>query len=99
MHIFNQLRKKINYFLYIIFFFREKVTIYFNKTCIYLEGAGSQFTSIEWNDHQQTDTSATFTSFPDNVVAKGITFKVYLKLHKTSIYIVKEALNFIWLVN
>ncbi|XP_060676285.1 pectinesterase QRT1 [Ziziphus jujuba] len=55
--------------------YTEKVTIQYNKTCIYLEGAGSQFTSIEWNDHEQTDTSATFTSFSDNFVAKGITFK------------------------
>ncbi|OMO82142.1 Pectinesterase, catalytic [Corchorus olitorius] len=55
--------------------FREKVTIPFNKPCIFLEGAGNQLTSIEWGDHKDTGESATFTSSPDNIVAKGITFK------------------------
>ncbi|XVF72764.1 hypothetical protein PTKIN_Ptkin12aG0146600 [Pterospermum kingtungense] len=55
--------------------FREKVTIPYNKPCIFLEGAGSKLTSIEWGDHMDTSESATFTSSPDNIVAKGITFK------------------------
>lgn len=55
---------------------REKVTIPANKPCIFLEGAGSKLTSIEWGDHMDTCDSATFTSSPDNIVAKGISFKV-----------------------
>ncbi|KAK6260351.1 Pectinesterase, partial [Theobroma cacao] len=55
--------------------FREKVTIPANKPCIFLEGAGSKLTSIEWGDHMDTCDSATFTSSPDNIVAKGISFK------------------------
>ncbi|XWS76673.1 hypothetical protein CRYUN_Cryun01aG0197700 [Craigia yunnanensis] len=55
--------------------FREKVTIPADKSCIFLEGAGSNLTSIEWGDHMDTCDSATFTSSPDNIVAKGITFK------------------------
>ncbi|XP_055962339.1 putative pectinesterase 10 [Mercurialis annua] len=56
--------------------YSEKVTIPVKKPCIFLEGAGSKSTSIEWGDHQLTSSSATFTSYPDNIVAKGITFKV-----------------------
>ncbi|XVE73465.1 hypothetical protein DITRI_Ditri11bG0119700 [Diplodiscus trichospermus] len=55
--------------------FMEKVTIPPNKPCIFLQGAGSKLTRIEWGDHKNTSDSATFTSFPDNVVARGITFK------------------------
>jgi hypothetical protein len=54
----------------------EKVTIPQEKPCIFLEGSGRDVTTIKYDDHGQTDTSATFTSSPDNVVAKGITFEV-----------------------
>ncbi|XVF72765.1 hypothetical protein PTKIN_Ptkin12aG0146700 [Pterospermum kingtungense] len=54
--------------------FREKVTIPTNKPCIVLEGAGIKLTSIQWGDHKDTAESATFTSSPDNIVVKGITF-------------------------
>ncbi|CAL5196276.1 unnamed protein product [Lathyrus oleraceus] len=50
--------------------YREQVFIPINKPCIYLEGAGSQSTSIEWNSHE----NATFLSKADNTAAKGITF-------------------------
>ncbi|GLU16736.1 hypothetical protein SLE2022_331520 [Rubroshorea leprosula] len=53
----------------------EQVTIPKSKPCIFLEGAGSPSTTIEWDAHAGTDTSATFTSYPENFVAKGITFK------------------------
>ncbi|GMY17073.1 putative pectinesterase 55 [Fagus crenata] len=53
----------------------EKVTIPIDKPYIYLEGADRKLTSIEWNDHADTADSVTFTSFSDNIVAKGITFK------------------------
>ncbi|KAJ9171706.1 hypothetical protein P3X46_015030 [Hevea brasiliensis] len=46
-----------------------------NKPCIFLEGAGSEYASIESDDHQDTPTSAIFISYSDNIVAKGITFK------------------------
>uniref|UniRef100_A0A2C9WNC1 Pectinesterase n=1 Tax=Manihot esculenta TaxID=3983 RepID=A0A2C9WNC1_MANES len=55
--------------------YREKVAIPVNKSCIFLDGAGRKLTSIEWGDHEETDTSATFTSYSDNIVAKGIKFK------------------------
>ncbi|GLT43111.1 hypothetical protein SLA2020_170820 [Shorea laevis] len=53
----------------------EQVTIPPNKPCIFLEGAGPLKTNVEWNAHANTDISATFTSYPENIVAKGITFK------------------------
>ncbi|KAE9589555.1 hypothetical protein Lal_00000110 [Lupinus albus] len=55
--------------------YTEKVQIPYNKPCIYLEGEDRESTIITYNDHQQTDTSATFSSFPDNIIARGITFK------------------------
>ncbi|KAH9755565.1 putative pectinesterase 55 [Citrus sinensis] len=55
--------------------YKEKVKIQRNKPCILLEGEGSGVTKITYDDHQSTDTSATFSSFADNVVAKGITFE------------------------
>lgn len=51
---------------------REHVLIPKNKPCIYLEGAGSQSTSIEWGSHE----IATFDIKGSNTVAKGITFTV-----------------------
>ncbi|XP_015572328.2 probable pectinesterase 55 [Ricinus communis] len=65
--------------------YREKVTIPVKKPCIFLEGAGIRLTSIEWGDHEATSTSATFTSYPDNIVAKGITFKNTYNLDITKI--------------
>ncbi|XP_038889344.1 probable pectinesterase 66 [Benincasa hispida] len=55
--------------------YKEKVTIPQEKPFIYLEGAGRSNTVITFNDHQQTDTSATFTSYPPNIIARGITFE------------------------
>ncbi|KAK8651567.1 hypothetical protein V6N13_141166 [Hibiscus sabdariffa] len=55
--------------------FVEKVTIPRGKPCIVLEGRDRSVTMITYNRHDQTDKSATFTSVPDNIVAKGITFK------------------------
>ncbi|KAL5859264.1 hypothetical protein ACOSQ4_000560 [Xanthoceras sorbifolium] len=45
----------------------EKVTMPKQKPCIFLEGAGSGSTSIEWDDHVGTSTSATFTVYLDNI--------------------------------
>ncbi|XP_027357214.1 probable pectinesterase 29 [Abrus precatorius] len=50
--------------------YREQVLIPMNKPCIYLEGAGSLHTHIEWNDHL----NATFCTEANNTIAKGITF-------------------------
>ncbi|XP_050918227.1 probable pectinesterase 29 isoform X2 [Lathyrus oleraceus] len=50
--------------------YKEHVLIPKNKPCIYLEGAGSQSTSIEWGSHE----NATFDIKGSNTVAKGITF-------------------------
>ncbi|CAL0320935.1 unnamed protein product [Lupinus luteus] len=55
--------------------YREKVQIPNTKPCIYLEGADTDSTIITYDDHQQTDTSATFSSFTDNIIVRCITFK------------------------
>lgn len=69
----------------------EKVQIPYDKPCIFLEGEGQHVTTITYNDHRRTDTSATFSSFPNNVVAAGITFKVRLNhfIVKQNTYIQK----------
>ncbi|RDX79325.1 putative pectinesterase 52, partial [Mucuna pruriens] len=55
--------------------YKEQVQIPSTKPCIILEGRGKDITTITYNDHQRTDISATFSSYPNNVVAKGITFE------------------------
>ncbi|RDX89711.1 putative pectinesterase 10, partial [Mucuna pruriens] len=55
--------------------YTEKVQIPFEKPCIFLEGQDKNATIITYDDHQRTDLSATFSSYPNNVVAAGITFK------------------------
>lgn len=62
--------------LWLITMCREQVTIPEDKPCIFLEGRDRTLTTITYNAHESTDTSATFTSSPSNIVAKGITFKV-----------------------
>ncbi|URE25418.1 pectinesterase [Musa troglodytarum] len=63
---------------------REKVNVKSTKSYILLEGDAAQTTSIEWGDYNgdssghDTETSATFTSYASNFVAKRITFKVSL---------------------
>ncbi|GMI98896.1 hypothetical protein like AT2G47280 [Hibiscus trionum] len=60
--------------------YREKVTIPIDKPCIFLEGTHSKLTTIEWNDHNVTSDSATFSSYPDNIVARGISFKNFYNI-------------------
>ncbi|EXB56847.1 Putative pectinesterase 10 [Morus notabilis] len=55
--------------------YTEKVTIPPDKSYIFLQGLGREKTIVTFFDHERTDTSATFSSSPDNVVAKGISFK------------------------
>ncbi|MED6125738.1 hypothetical protein PIB30_071562 [Stylosanthes scabra] len=55
--------------------YKEKVNVPRNKPCIVLEGENRHKTIVTYGDHQKTDTSATFTSSPSNVVVTGITFK------------------------
>ncbi|CAN8270978.1 unnamed protein product [Cochlearia groenlandica] len=55
--------------------YREKVTIPMEKKFIYLQGEGIEHTVIEYDDHEATDTSATFSAFADNIVISDITFK------------------------
>ncbi|KAJ4850937.1 hypothetical protein Tsubulata_030362, partial [Turnera subulata] len=55
--------------------YKEKVQIPRNKPCIFIEGAGSKLTSIEFEDHEESMTSATFISYSDNIVVKGIAIK------------------------
>ncbi|KAE8009324.1 hypothetical protein FH972_005768 [Carpinus fangiana] len=53
----------------------EKVTIPQEKPCILLEGAGTKLTSVEWDGHEDTASSTTFTTMAENIIVKGITFK------------------------
>jgi len=46
-----------------------------------LQGKGIEQTVIEYDDHQATDISATFTAFADDIVISGITFKVYIYIY------------------
>ncbi|XP_010518423.1 PREDICTED: putative pectinesterase 10 [Camelina sativa] len=55
--------------------YNEKVKIPYNKGYVYLQGRGIEKTIIAYNDHQFTDTSSTFTAFPDNIIITGITFR------------------------
>ncbi|KAJ4850939.1 hypothetical protein Tsubulata_030364 [Turnera subulata] len=55
--------------------YREKINLPVNKPCVFLDGGDKSLTSIEWDDHVDTSSSSTFSSFADNVVLKGITFK------------------------
>lgn len=66
----------------------EKVSLLQNN-CIFLEGKGRHLTIITYNDHEATDQSATFTSYGENVIVKGITFKV-------NIYKIKLQINYIF---
>ena len=45
-----------------------------------MEGAGTNLTSVEWDAHENTAESPTFTSIADNIIVKGITFKVMIVL-------------------
>ncbi|XP_054813214.1 putative pectinesterase 52 [Prosopis cineraria] len=53
----------------------EKVEVPYEKPCIFLEGEGRAVTTITYNGHQQTDSSATFSSVPNSVVVAGINFE------------------------
>ncbi|PKI32033.1 hypothetical protein CRG98_047596 [Punica granatum] len=55
--------------------YMEMVEIPRDKPCIFLDGMGKDITTITYDGHNRTDISATFTSWPDNVVVRGITFK------------------------
>ncbi|XP_004509504.1 probable pectinesterase 29 [Cicer arietinum] len=50
--------------------YKEQIQIPMNKPCIYLEGSGSDSTSIEWDSHL----NATFDVRANNTVAKSIAF-------------------------
>ncbi|XP_074310159.1 putative pectinesterase 52 [Silene latifolia] len=54
--------------------YREQVHIPYDKQCVVLEGAGSKVTKIVFDGHAATDSSSTFISSADNVVAKNIGF-------------------------
>ncbi|PPS16475.1 hypothetical protein GOBAR_AA04100 [Gossypium barbadense] len=56
--------------------YMEKVTIPKQKPYIFLEGQDRSVTTITFDAHKRTDESATFTSMAENIVAKGITFKI-----------------------
>ncbi|XP_014502915.1 putative pectinesterase 10 [Vigna radiata var. radiata] len=55
--------------------YQESVVIPISKPCIILEGEGTPKTIISHYDHQSINNHATLLSFPDNVLASGITFK------------------------
>ncbi|KAG5079491.1 hypothetical protein JHK86_003556 [Glycine max] len=55
--------------------YREKVKISFDKPFIVLEGEGQKNTFVEWDDHDSSAESPTFTTMADNVVVKSISFR------------------------
>ncbi|OIW16372.1 hypothetical protein TanjilG_19088 [Lupinus angustifolius] len=55
--------------------YMEKVGIPEDKPCVFLEGDDMSNTIVTYGDHEQTDSSATFTSIPSNVIVSGVTFK------------------------
>ncbi|CAL0318590.1 unnamed protein product [Lupinus luteus] len=55
--------------------YREKVIIPYDKSYIILKGAGKRKTFVEWNDHDSTFQSPTFSSIADNVVIKCMSFR------------------------
>ncbi|KAL3628098.1 hypothetical protein CASFOL_028200 [Castilleja foliolosa] len=54
--------------------YKEKVTIPYDKPFIYLVGSGKRETNVVWNGHDSINTSATFTSQADNIMAESLTF-------------------------
>ncbi|KAE9617177.1 hypothetical protein Lal_00034982 [Lupinus albus] len=59
--------------------YMEKVEIPRDKPCVIFEGEGSKNTIIQYNDYQTEEKiwRPTFHSNPPNVIALGITFKVW----------------------
>ncbi|KAM7275305.1 hypothetical protein ACFE04_017171 [Oxalis oulophora] len=55
--------------------YMEQVTIIWQKTCIFLDGAGPELTSIERDGHGDLNLDSTFCSQAENIVVRGITFK------------------------
>ncbi|KAL8160038.1 hypothetical protein V2J09_001575 [Rumex salicifolius] len=53
----------------------EQVEIPNEKECVILQGHTPMDTVISFDAHKSTDSSATFSSFADNFVAKNITFR------------------------
>ncbi|KAI9082519.1 hypothetical protein K1719_035388 [Acacia pycnantha] len=54
--------------------YRQQIIISRLQSCIYLEGAGSKSTFVQWNGHDTPFTTPTFISKADDIAAKGITF-------------------------
>ncbi|KAF6143373.1 hypothetical protein GIB67_001317 [Kingdonia uniflora] len=53
----------------------EKVTIPPDKPYVALQGEGMKITTIVWEDHDDPEQSATFSSLADNFVARHISFR------------------------
>lgn len=68
-----------------ILFCREKVKIPYDKPYIVLKGRGNKITEVVWDDHETVAQSPTFTCLADNVIIKGISFRVRLHMH-TRVY-------------
>lgn len=78
-----------------IYYCREKVSIPFDKPYIFLKGIGGRHqTTVTFDGHDQTDSSATFSSFADNVVVQGITFKV--NTHQPRLSLCKQIIYFFY---
>ncbi|KAL5070949.1 hypothetical protein RYX36_021836 [Vicia faba] len=56
-------------------YYREKLTIPYDKPYIIIRGEGMSNTLVEWDDHATTVQSPTFFIMADNVVVKYITFR------------------------
>lgn len=73
--------KQLGMAIFVNFFFpvivsREKLMIPYDKPCIILQGEGKMNTFVEWDDHETTSQSPTFSTMADNIVVKHISFRV-----------------------
>ncbi|KAJ1387838.1 Transmembrane protein [Sesbania bispinosa] len=55
--------------------YREKVNIPVDKPYIILKGEGKRRTLVEWDDHDTTSESPTFSIMADNIVVKSMSFR------------------------
>lgn len=57
-------------------------------------GEGIEKTIIAYDDHEFTDTSATFIAYPNNIIISGITFKVRLFIYTLFIFSILLIINY-----
>ncbi|XP_040867570.1 probable pectinesterase 8 isoform X2 [Glycine max] len=79
--------------------YREKVKISFDKPFIVLEGEGQKNTFVEWDDHDSSAESPTFTTMADNVVVKSISFRTLCGMNKEDITSSLVQFKVLWILS